>query len=129
MPSFSQTSKDRLATTDARLQKVFNEVIKHFDCTVLCGHRNQADQDTAFASGKSQKKWPNGNHNSMPSKAVDVMPYPIDWTDRERMTLFAGFVIGIAQGMGIDIRWGGDWNENTKVKDNSFDDLPHFEVK
>ena len=129
MPSFSQTSKDRLATCDARLQQVFNEVVKYFDCTVLCGHRNQADQDAAFASGKSQKKWPNGNHNSMPSKAADVMPFPIDWNDRERMTLFAGFVLGIAQGMGIDIRWGGDWNENTQVKDNSFDDLVHFEVK
>lgn len=129
MPSFSQTSKDRLATCDARLQRVFNEVIKHFDCKVLQGHRGQAEQDKAFAEGASQKKWPNGNHNSMPSKAVDVVPYPVDWTDRERMTLFAGFVIGIAQGMGIDIRWGGDWNENTKVKDNSFDDLPHYEVK
>ena len=129
MPSFSQTSKDRLATCDARLQRVFNEVIKYFDCTVVQGHRGQAEQDAAFAAGKSQLKWPNGNHNSMPSKAIDVIPYPIDWSDRERMTLFAGFVMGIAQGMGIDIRWGGDWNENTKVKDNSFDDLPHFEVK
>lgn len=129
MPVFSQKSLDQLATCDARLQRVFNEVIKYFDCTVVCGHRNQADQDAAFASGKSQKKWPNGNHNSMPSKAVDVVPFPVDWSDRERMTLFAGFVIGIAQGMGIDIRWGGDWNENTKVKDNAFDDLPHFEVK
>ena len=45
------------------------------------------------------------------------------------MTLFAGFVMGIATGMGIDIRWGGDWNQNDQVKDNKFDDLPHFEVK
>ena len=129
MPSFSQQSKDQLATCDARLQQVFNEVIKHFDCKVLEGHRNKEKQDAAYASGHSKLKWPNGNHNSMPSKAVDVIPFPIDWADRERMTLFAGFVIGIAQGMGIDIRWGGDWNENTKVKDNSFDDLVHFEVK
>lgn len=129
MPTFSRKSLDKLATCDARLQRVFMEVIKHFDCTVLTGHRNEADQNAAFASGTSQKRWPNGNHNSMPSKACDVTPYPVDWEDRERMTLFAGFVIGTAQGMGIDIRWGGDWNENMKVKDNSFDDLPHFEVK
>jgi len=129
MPAFSQTSKDRLATCDERLQKVFNEVIKYFDCTIIQGHRGQVEQDAAFAAGKSQLKWPNGNHNKLPSKAVDVMPFPIDWTDRERMTLFAGFVMGIATGMGIDIRWGGDWNQDDKVKDNSFDDLPHFEVK
>jgi len=129
MPAFSQTSKDRLATCDERLQKVFNEVIKYFDCTIIQGHRGQVEQDAAFAAGKSQLKWPNGNHNKLPSKAVDAMPFPIDWTDRERMTLLAGFVIGIAQGMNIDIRWGGDWNENMKVKDNKFDDLVHYEVK
>lgn len=129
MPTFSQKSKDKLATCDVRLQKVFFEVIKHFDCTILEGHRNQADQDAAFAAGRSQLKWPNGNHNAMPSKAVDVVPYPVDFNDRERMTLFAGFVMGIAKSMGIDLRWGGDWNQNTQVKDNSFDDLPHFEVK
>jgi len=129
MPTFSKTSADRLATCDERLQKVFNEVVKYFDCTIIQGHRGQAEQDAAYASGKSQLKWPNGNHNKLPSKAVDVMPYPIDWTDRERMTLFAGFVMGIATGMGIDIRWGGDWNQNDQVKDNKFDDLPHFEVK
>jgi peptidoglycan L-alanyl-D-glutamate endopeptidase CwlK len=106
-----------------------NEVVKHFDCTIIEGHRNEQKQNEAFASGHSKLKWPNGNHNSMPSKAVDVIPFPIDWNDRERMTLFAGFVMGIAQGMGIDIRWGGDWNENTQVKDNKFDDLVHFEVK
>lgn len=129
MPQFSQTSKDRLATCDAKLQKVFNEVIRYFDCIVLEGHRGEEAQNRAFSEGKSQLKFPAGRHNSMPSKAVDVIPFPIDWSDRERMTLFAGFVMGIAQGMDIDIRWGGDWNENTKVKDNSFDDLPHFEVK
>lgn len=129
MPLFSQTSLDRLSTCDRRLQKVFMEVIRHFDCVILEGHRNQVAQDKAFAEGKSKLKWPNGNHNSMPSKAVDCMPFPIDWKDRERMTLFAGFVMGIAQSMGIKLRWGGDWNQNTQVKDNSFDDLVHFEVQ
>ena len=129
MPAFGQTSKDRLATCDVRLQKVFYEVVKHFDCTVIEGHRGQEAQHAAFVSGKSQLDWPNGNHNAVPSKAVDVVPYPVDWNDRERMTYFAGFVRGIAKSMGIDIRWGGDWNEDTQVKDNKFDDLPHFEVK
>ena len=30
-----------------------------------------------------------------PSRAVDVVPYPIDWDDRERFHLFAGFVIAL----------------------------------
>ena len=53
---------------------------------------------------------------------------PINWADRERFHLFAGFVLGIAQSMEINVRWGGDWNKNWEVDDNQFDDFPHFEL-
>jgi peptidoglycan L-alanyl-D-glutamate endopeptidase CwlK len=26
------------------------------------------------------------------------------------------------------LRWGGDWDMDTKVSDNDFDDLVHFEL-
>ena len=128
MPSFSEASKRELATCDPLLQAVFEEVIKHFDCTILEGHRGEAKQNAAFNTGKSKVRYPYGKHNAIPSRAVDVSPFPIDWSDRERMTLFAGFVMGIATGKGIRLRWGGDWNQNTQVKDNRFDDLVHFEL-
>ena len=79
-------------------------------------------------AGKSQLEYPKSRHNLVPSMAVDVCPYPIDWNDRERFSYFAGYVRGVAAGMGIDIRWGGDWDSDGEVKDNSFDDLPHFEL-
>ena len=128
MPSFGKSSQDKLATCDPRLQKVFNEVIKYFDCTVIEGHRGEEAQNKAFAEGKSKLKYPQGKHNKTPSLAADVLPYPIDWNDTNRMRYFAGFVVGIAATMGIKIRWGGDWNQNTELKDNSFNDLPHFEL-
>ena len=128
MPSFGKSSQDKLATCDPRLQKVFNEVIKHFDCTVIEGHRGEAAQNKAFAEGKSKLKYPQGKHNKTPSLAADVLPSPIDWNDTNRMRYFAGFVVGIAATMGIKLRWGGDWNQNTELKDNSFNDLPHFEL-
>jgi hypothetical protein len=31
--------------------------------------------------------------------------------------------------MGIELRWGGDWDQDFEVKDNRFDDFPHFELK
>lgn len=31
--------------------------------------------------------------------------------------------------MGVTLRWGGDWDSDTEVNDNSFDDLVHFEIK
>ena len=128
MARFGKSSKRRLATCHEDLQEIFNEVIKYFDCSVLCGHRGEEDQNKAFESGHSKVKWPKGRHNHNPSIAVDVAPYPIDWDDRERMTYFAGMVMGIEKAKGIGLRWGGDWNQNTDLKDNSFDDLPHFEL-
>ncbi len=129
MPKFGRASKKRLKTCDEDLVFLFEEVVKYFDCTVLEGHRGKKLQNKYFKEGKSKLQYPDGNHNKIPSFAVDVVPYPIDWEDRERMTYFAGYVKGIAMMLGIPIRWGGDWNGNNDLKDNNFDDLPHFELR
>ena len=129
MPKFSKKSLSKLETCDKRLQDLFLRVVKKFDCTILEGHRSKDRQNKLFDEGKSKLKYPKGKHNSLPSKAVDVAPYPIDWNDRERFTYFSGYVLGIAYQMGLKIRWGGDWDMDTQVKDNNFDDLPHFEIK
>ena len=128
MPKFGRTSRKRLKTCDEDLIFLFEEVVKYFDCSIIEGHRGKRLQNKYFKEGKSQLKYPDGNHNKKPSSAVDVVPYPIDFNDRERMTYFAGFVKGVALILGIPIRWGGDWNGNTDLKDNNFDDLPHFEL-
>ena len=129
MPKFGKKSIERLSTCDQRLQKVFNEVIKYVDFSVLEGHRDERTQDRYFQEGKTKVRYPMGRHNTKPSRAVDVVPYPIDWKDRERFHLFSGFVLGLARGMGITLRWGGDWNMNFEVDDNKFDDFPHFEIR
>ena len=128
MPKFGTASAARLATCDQRLQDLFNEVIKYFDCTIIEGHRGEAAQHLAFVTGKSKLDWQNGRHNSKPSKAVDVSPFPVDWSDSKRFYYFAGYVKGVAAKMGLKIRWGGDWDQDTEVKDNTFNDLVHFEV-
>jgi peptidoglycan L-alanyl-D-glutamate endopeptidase CwlK len=120
MPKFSQTSKDRLATCDTRLQALFNSVVMDYDCAIICGFRNKEDQDKAYAQGYSKARWPNGNHNRTPSLAVDVMPVPIIWEDIDRLNRFAVVVKARAKQMGIAVEWGGDWR---------FVDRPHWEVK
>ena len=129
MAKFGSKSRARLATCHEDLQKVFNEVIKTVDCSILEGHRDERTQDKYYKEGKSKVRYPMGRHNSKPSRAVDAVPYPIDWKDRERFHLFGGFVLGVANRMGITLRWGGDWNGNFRVDDNNFDDLPHFELR
>lgn len=128
MPKFSSISRERLETCDERLQKVFQEVIKYFDCSIIEGHRGQALQDLYFSQGKSKVKWPDGEHNKLPSRAVDVMPYPINWKDIERVCYFAGYVMATALSMGIKLRWGKDWDGDTDLNDQSFKDGPHYEI-
>jgi peptidoglycan L-alanyl-D-glutamate endopeptidase CwlK len=38
-------------------------------------------------------------------------------------------VLGIAKMMGLDIRWGGDWNGDFNLQNQNFYDLPHYEVR
>lgn len=139
MPAFNAKSLKKLSTCDPRLQDLFNEVVKNYDCTILEGHRGQVEQDAAFAAGNSQKKWPDGNHNKLPSMAVDAAPYPVEFpldTDTRGIKIkklmqfsrFAGYVLRIAETMGLKLRWGGDWDMDLDLKDNSFDDLVHFEI-
>lgn len=128
MPKFGSKSKERLATCDERLQKVFNEVIKEVDCSVLEGHRGEERQNKFYDEGKSKLRFPSGRHNANPSRAVDVVPYPIDWDNRDRFHFFAGFVLGVARSMGIKLRSGLDWDMDWETSDNRFDDAPHFEL-
>lgn len=134
MPRFSDLSFSRLSTCDVELQTLFYEVIKTFDCVVLEGHRGQEAQDKAFEMGMTKLQWPHGKHNSSPSLAVDIAPSPLDWKDLHRFHYFAGYVMGIAQKlkeegkMTRSVRWGGDWDRDTEVKDESFRDLSHYEL-
>jgi peptidoglycan L-alanyl-D-glutamate endopeptidase CwlK len=109
---------------------VFNEVVKHFDCSIICGHRSEEEQNKVFYDGKSKVQFPNSKHNSIPSMAVDVAPYingKICW-DKDQLYFFAGFVWGVAKEMGINIRLGADWDGDGNIKDQTFFDRPHFEL-
>ena len=128
MASFSASSKAALATAHPDLQRLFSEVIKHVDIKVLEGHRGKAKQDAAVAGGFSKTPWPKSRHNSKPSQAVDVVPYPLDWKNRERFFYLAGFVQACAAHLGISVRWGGDWDSDRDFTDQKFDDLPHWEL-
>lgn len=135
MALFAKASMDQLASCHPELQLLFNTVIDNFNCVVLEGHRNEADQNAAFLKGTSKLKFPFGKHNAIPSNAVDVAPYPVDWKNIKRFYWFAGYVIGIADSlfaagkMTHRIRYGGDWNRNYDITDEKgLSDLVHFEL-
>jgi len=128
MFKYSKSSLEKLSTCDERLQIIMKEVIKIHDVTIICGHRGEKEQNEAFENGFSKLRWPDGNHNKYPSRAVDASLYPIDWNNRERFIYFAGLVKGVAQSMGIKIRCGIDFNQDLNFKNDRLFDGPHFEL-
>ena len=129
MSVFGAASRANLAECHPQLRRLFAEVIKSWDCTVIDGARTLAEQKKNVAKGVSKtmasKHLPQADGFA---HAVDVVPYPINWTDTRRMYVFGGFVLGIAAQLGIRVRWGADWDADKDFNDHSFIDLPHFEL-
>ena len=128
MRKYSKTSQSKLDSTDIRLQKIFTELLQVYDHSVLSGYRGEEGQNILFAEKKSQLRFPNSLHNTNPSKAIDVAPYPIDWNDTSRFFYLAGIVMGIAYTHGVTLRWGRNWDMDGDFKDNFFNDYGHFEI-
>ena len=136
MSIFSPKSQQKLNTCHPNIIFLFEHVVKEYDCSILEGARSDKRQNELFKSGASKKKAGQSKHNHLPSLAVDVSPYPIpknwgadNFKELARFYHFAGYVKATAEKLGIEIRWGGDWNGNNKFTDQGFDDLVHYEIK
>jgi hypothetical protein len=108
-------------------------VIKSYDCQIEAGARSIDDEIAAIRAGTSRLTNPMDSlHVVGPDRplalAVDVAPYPVDWTKSGRFCHFAGYVEKTAEVLGVPIRWGGEWN-GTWNKPGQLDDLDHFELK
>ncbi len=127
MPKLSRASAQRLATCHKDIRKVCGQVIKTFDFSVTCGHRGKQDQDAAYKQGNSKVCFPNSAHNKLPSLAVDMVPYPVDWSDTQRFKELAAAFFAVAlllkeRGeITSEFVWGGNWK--------TLKDYPHFEIK
>ena len=106
---YGTASKRRLHTCHPELVRVFAEAIRHRDVAILCGHRTREAQNKAYREKKSSLKWPASNHNSIPSRAVDAGPYPLDWDDTNALIEFSGWVLGLADALGVPLESGAFW--------------------
>jgi len=126
VPAFSDRSDAVLNTVDPTLQRLFRRVVKRYDCTVMPdgGKRTLERQRVLKFEGKSKTL----NSKHLTGEAVDVMPYPLSWTDTKRNYAFCGYVRGVAEMMGIDVRGGHDWDRDWTFTDQAFHDVPHWEL-
>lgn len=158
MATFSKRSRANLESADHRLQRLASWVLGIKDHAVIQGHRGEAEQNAAFASGASQLPWPKGKHNGLPSKAIDVQTYPRpaprgftgdpdkmserelraevkrlrgelrEQPLREEQLYLLGLYRGVGHAFAIPVRTGGDWDRDGQLADNGFDDLFHVEI-
>jgi peptidoglycan L-alanyl-D-glutamate endopeptidase CwlK len=132
MYKFSSLSEQRLKSVAQPLQKIIRRAMQWqvIDFTVICGIRSIEEQKILVSKGFSRTL----NSRHLPNKdglseAVDIAPYPIDWNDKHAFHRLAGIVQASAASFNIELRWGGDWDGDNNTYDQSFIDLPHFELK
>jgi len=151
MPEFSSERSSRVINElISPLSAVLLVAIRYIDFSLVQGSRPTAEQKTLFANGQSEldgvnqiskhQTWdmdniPNGFTKERPlAWAVDILPAPYvlhgikAYDDRPRFTQYAGFILGIGADMGVELRWGGDWDGDFSYRNQKFHDLPHIEV-
>lgn len=121
---FGKKSTERLKECDLRLQTLCEKMLSRsdFDMTVTCGHRTKEEQEKAFNEGKSKAHFGQSKHNSYPSKAVDIVPYPINWDTKDiRWWKMVALAYDTARQLGIKIRCGAFFT--------GLADFPHIELE
>ena len=127
MPAFSKKSEALLLTCHPDIVAVCRELIKQMDVSVLCGRRTRAEQDAAYKAGTSRARYPQSAHNRVPSHAVDLAPYPIDWNNLawfKEMWIRFDAIARVLKTRGeivSEFIWGGDFK--------TLKDCPHIEIK
>lgn len=121
MYSFSNRSKERLKGVDNSLIKVMEESIKNspYDFSITEGIRTPERQKELYDSGKSLTL----NSKHLVGKAVDIAVFvdgKITW-DFKYYKPVAEHIKKVAQSLGVNIIWGGDWLK--------FVDAVHFELR
>ena len=134
MPNkFSTKSLERLEGVHPALVDLCFHVLQVHDCTVVYGVRTREQQIKLVAEGLS--KTMNSKHlvqSDGTAHAVDLAPYPLDWNNTKRFYYLAGMMKALAPKYlpdGYVLRWGGDWDMDNDLDDQSFMDLVHFELR
>ena len=135
---FGTRSQSKIDTLHPDLVRVLELHIRNtgVDCTIVCGARGREAQEEAFATGASKKRFPHSNHNvgeGAPrelSDAFDFAPWihrTINWTDEGSFYAMAGAILLCGMMLGVELRYGGDWDRDGLTEDQAFQDLGHIE--
>lgn len=130
--SYSKASLEKLEGVHPDLVRVFKRAIEitKQDFKITEGVRTPKRQADLYAQGRTAPgkvvTWTlNSNHFVNPKTgyghAVDVCPYPVDWSKPAKFEAIAKAVKQAAAELNVRIEWGGDWSAKNR-------DLPHFQL-
>ena len=98
--------------------------------------RTNQEQDELYAQGRTVPgdivTW-TLNSRHLPAsdgfgKAVDLVPYPINWNETRKFDDIAKAMIQASKELNIEIRWGADWDMDGIPRERDEIDSPHFEL-
>ena len=147
----SQRSLDRLKGVDQKLVAVVKRAIElsPIDFMVLDGVRTREQCMINYGKGRTAAQcqakgvpakyaqpkvakvtWLNNPFASKHcfGKAVDLVPYPVDWNDLKKFDKIAKAMKQAAKELGVPVRWGADWDGDGKPRERGESDSPHFEI-
>ena len=147
----SKRSLSRLAGVDDKLVAVVKRAIEisQVDFMVLEGVRSKEQCMINYGKGRTAAQcvakgvpaqyanpnaakvtWLNNPFASkhVSGKAVDLVPYPVDWQDLKKFDAIAKAMLQSAKELGVPVRWGADWDGDGKPRERGESDSPHFEI-
>ena len=128
-----KTSLARLKGVDETLVNVVKRAIEisEVDFTVLEGVRTLERQRELYAQGRTAPgkivTWTMKSRH-IEGKAVDLVPYPLDWNDLEKFNKIKDAMFQAAREQDVNLRWGADWDGDGKYREKGEYDSPHFEL-
>ena len=137
--SLSQRSLNNLKGVHPNLVAVVKRAIEitEQDFIVIEGVRTQARQDELWAQGRTKPgpivTWTKDASSHGIGKdgfghAVDICPYPVDWSDISKFDAIYVAMMAAAQELGVRLRYGGDWDMDGILREKGESDSPHFEL-
>lgn len=123
---FGPRSQKALEGVNANLVKLANKALEvsEVDFVVIEGLRSKERQKDLVSKGLSKTM----KSKHLTGKAIDVLPYPVDWKNWSDFVKVYGAFKTASEILDIPFRWGGDWEMKGDFRDEKFLDAPHFEL-
>lgn len=134
--SLGPTSRARLKGVHFQLVAVVELALKKctIDFSVVEGLRTKERQAQLYAQGRTAPgpivTWTLKSKH-IDGLAVDLCPFvngKLDWTAGKNFDAIAAAMFEAAKDLGVNVRWGADWNRNGTPRERGETDSPHFEL-